>query len=185
MIVLAMITYTLPFLTGNPDAAERSGGIGIWAFWLQVGGMIGMTMAFAAAGVARSTWSGSWASATWRRQQKLQVHFLMLLATGAGLHRRASRSSSGTSSSSTPRAPTRRPPPPPPAPPPRPATDRPARRPRRPLPGRRGRLAASVAQRSPGSGTTGRSPLPPAASAGPMRSSTSRSTSFGSIGFVR
>ena len=50
MIVLAMITYAMPSLTGR-DERSLEGPIGIWAFWLMVGGMFGMTMAFAAAGM--------------------------------------------------------------------------------------------------------------------------------------
>jgi nitric oxide reductase subunit B len=53
MIVIAIATYALPFITGNEDAEERTGGIALWAFWLQVAGMTGMTMAFGAAGVAQ------------------------------------------------------------------------------------------------------------------------------------
>ena len=52
MIILAMVSYSLPYITGNPDAERRSRGIGIWSFWLQVAGMTGITMAFAAAGGA-------------------------------------------------------------------------------------------------------------------------------------
>ena len=53
MIVLAVITYALPAMTGHAES-ERESKVGLWAFWLQVGGMFGMTMAFAAAGIAQT-----------------------------------------------------------------------------------------------------------------------------------
>src|SRR5690606_41147887 len=52
MIVLAVITYAKPALTGQREPGRES-KLGLWAFWLQVGGMFGMTMAFAAAGIAQ------------------------------------------------------------------------------------------------------------------------------------
>ena len=83
MIVLAMINYSLPFITGNPSAGERRGGMGLWSFWLQVGGMTGMTMAFAAAGVSQVYMERILGIGYLNAQEKLQVHFQMLLATGA------------------------------------------------------------------------------------------------------
>ena len=53
MIVLAVITYALPAMTGHAES-ERESKVGLWAFWLQVGGMFGMTMAFAAAGITQT-----------------------------------------------------------------------------------------------------------------------------------
>ena len=44
MIVLAVITYAMPALMGHAES-QRESKIGLWAFWLQVGGMFGMTMA--------------------------------------------------------------------------------------------------------------------------------------------
>jgi nitric oxide reductase subunit B len=81
MIVLAMITYTLPYTTGNPDAERRQGGIGLWSFWLQVGGITGMTMAFAAAGVAQVYMERILGIGYLDAQEKIQVHIQMLLAT--------------------------------------------------------------------------------------------------------
>ncbi|NIP77765.1 MAG: nitric-oxide reductase large subunit [Gemmatimonadetes bacterium] len=80
MIVLGVITYSLPFLTGNPDAEERRGGLGLWSFWLQVGGMTGMTMAFAAAGVAQVYMERILGFGYLETQGKIQVHIQMLLA---------------------------------------------------------------------------------------------------------
>jgi nitric oxide reductase subunit B len=79
MIVLALITYALPYVSGNPDAEERHGGVGLWSFWLQVGGMTGMTMAFAAAGVAQVYMERILGFGYLDTQEKIQVHFQMLL----------------------------------------------------------------------------------------------------------
>ncbi|MFW5904996.1 MAG: cbb3-type cytochrome c oxidase subunit I [bacterium] len=81
MIVLAMIAYTLPFITGNPDTERRHGGIGLWSFWLQVGGITGMTMAFAAAGVAQVYMERILGIGYLDAQEKIQVHIQMLVAT--------------------------------------------------------------------------------------------------------
>lgn len=83
MIVLAIISYSMPFLTGNPDAEVRHSGIGLWAFWLQVGGMTGMTMAFAAAGIAQVYLERIMGVGYLDTQLKLGVHFQMLIATAA------------------------------------------------------------------------------------------------------
>jgi nitric oxide reductase subunit B len=82
MIVLGMITYALPGLTGraaDPPATPP----GLWAFWLQVAGMFGMTMAFATAGITQTYLERILGIGYLETQLKLQVHFLMLVATGA------------------------------------------------------------------------------------------------------
>ena len=82
MIVLGMITYALPGLTGRAeDLRETSAGL--WAFWLQVAGMFGMTMAFATAGITQTYLERILGIGYLETQLKLQVHFLMLVATGA------------------------------------------------------------------------------------------------------
>jgi nitric oxide reductase subunit B len=81
MIGLAFITYALPSLSGHPEA-RRESKAGLWAFWLQVGGMFGMTMAFAAAGIAQVYLERIMGFGYLETQQKIQVHFLMLIATG-------------------------------------------------------------------------------------------------------
>jgi nitric oxide reductase subunit B len=81
MIVLAMITYALPGLTGR-DETRLEGPVGIWAFWLMVGGMFGMTMAFATAGIAQTYLERIIGLGFLETQRKIQVHFLMLLGTG-------------------------------------------------------------------------------------------------------
>jgi nitric oxide reductase subunit B len=79
MISLAMITYALPHLTGRP---ARARGIGLWAFWLQVGGMFGMTMAFGAAGITQTYLERILGLGYLDTQREMQPHFLMLLGTG-------------------------------------------------------------------------------------------------------
>ncbi len=81
MIVLAVISYAAPSLWGYPQE-KRETGPGLWAFWLQVGGMFGMTMAFAAAGISQTYLERIMGLGYLQTQQKIQVHFLMLLATG-------------------------------------------------------------------------------------------------------
>ena len=81
MIVLGMITYAMPGLTGRPeDSRETSANV--WAFWLQIAGMFGMTMAFAAAGITQTYLERILSIGYLETQLKLQVHFLMLTATG-------------------------------------------------------------------------------------------------------
>lgn len=77
MIVLAVITYALPHFTGR--AEEREGVMGYWAFWLQVSGMLGMTMAFATAGIAQTYLERIMGLGYLETQLKIQVHFLMLI----------------------------------------------------------------------------------------------------------
>ena len=81
MIVLAMITYAAPGLFGHDQEAGES-PTGIWAFWLQMGGMFGMTMAFAAAGIGQTYLERILGLGYLETQHKIQVHFLMVLGTG-------------------------------------------------------------------------------------------------------
>jgi nitric oxide reductase subunit B len=81
MIVLGMITYALPGLTGRPEDSRETVA-GFWAFWLQVAGMFGMTMAFAAAGITQTYLERILSIGYLETQLKLQVHFLMLVGTG-------------------------------------------------------------------------------------------------------
>jgi nitric oxide reductase subunit B len=86
MIVLAMITYALPALTsgrGEADAAVPGGRrLGFLAFWLQLAGMFGMTMAFATAGIGQVYLERILGVGFLETQLKIQVHFLMLLGAG-------------------------------------------------------------------------------------------------------
>jgi nitric oxide reductase subunit B len=81
MIVLAVINYAMPALFGLDD--ESGSTVGLWAFWLQVAGMLGMTMAFAAAGIAQTYLERIMGVGFLETQHKIQVHFLMLIATGS------------------------------------------------------------------------------------------------------
>ncbi len=81
MITLAIITFTLPALTQREEGKGQK--LGYWAFWLMCGGMFGMTMAFAAAGVAQTYLERIMGLGYLETQLKIQVHMLML--TGAGI----------------------------------------------------------------------------------------------------
>ena len=81
MIVLALITYVLPYF--NNGRTARGTTSGYWAFWLQLAGMFGMTMAFAAAGIAQVYLERILGVGFLETQMKIQVHFLMLLAAGS------------------------------------------------------------------------------------------------------
>ena len=80
MINLAIISYALPGLTGRSDA-ERQTTLGLWAFWLMVGGMFGMTMALGAAGLGQTYLERILGFGYLEAQRKIQVHYLMWLAT--------------------------------------------------------------------------------------------------------
>ena len=82
MIVLAMISYALPALSGHKDE-KRENRFGLWSFWLQVAGMFGMTMAFATAGIVQTYLERILGFGYIETQQKIQVHFLMLIITGS------------------------------------------------------------------------------------------------------
>ncbi|MEO8406933.1 MAG: cbb3-type cytochrome c oxidase subunit I [Oxalobacteraceae bacterium] len=89
MIVMAVITYALPALTNNRRVEGSS--IGYWAFWLQIAGMFGMVLSFGTAGIGQVYLERILGLGYLDTQLKLQVHFLMLIATatlftlGAGL----------------------------------------------------------------------------------------------------
>lgn len=79
MIILAMITYALPGLTrGRPEGGTT---MGYWAFWLQLSGMFGMTLSFATAGIGQVYLERVMGMGYLDAQLKIQVHFLMLIAT--------------------------------------------------------------------------------------------------------
>ncbi len=81
MIVLAMITFALPSMA--PGHSERGSSIGYWAFWLQLGGMFGMTLSFATAGIGQVYLERILGMGYLDAQLKIQVHFVMLLATAS------------------------------------------------------------------------------------------------------
>ncbi len=80
MIVLAMITYVLPKMVRRP---EEGTSMGYWAFWLQLAGMFGMTLSFATAGLGQVYLERIMGMGYLDAQLKIQVHFLMLIATAS------------------------------------------------------------------------------------------------------
>jgi nitric oxide reductase subunit B len=81
MTVLAMVSYTLPHLTSDRKVDGNS--IGYWAFWMQVMGMFGMTLSFGTAGIGQVYLERILGLGYLDTQLKLQVHFLMLIATAS------------------------------------------------------------------------------------------------------
>jgi nitric oxide reductase subunit B len=81
MIVLAVIAYALPALTERGE--EETSPVGFWAFWLMVAGMFGMTLSFATAGIGQVYLERILGLGYLDTQLKLQVHFLMLVATAS------------------------------------------------------------------------------------------------------
>lgn len=76
MIVFAMIAYAMPLLTGRKI---YNNAIGFYAFWLSLIGMIGMTTAFAAAGVAQVYLERKVGLEFMVAQKEIEVHFLVLI----------------------------------------------------------------------------------------------------------
>jgi nitric oxide reductase subunit B len=66
-----------------PGHSERGSSIGYWSFWLQLGGMFGMTLSFATAGIGQVYLERILGMGYLDAQLKIQVHFLMLLATAS------------------------------------------------------------------------------------------------------
>lgn len=88
MIVFAAISYMMPNMTGRK---LYDSGNGLTAFWLSNIGMIGMTTAFAAAGVAQVYMERIMGMEFGDAQNEIQVHFLILVlcaslfTTGVGI----------------------------------------------------------------------------------------------------
>jgi nitric oxide reductase subunit B len=89
MIVFAIISYTLPNLTGRKLFDSMTG---LLAFWLSNIGMLGMTVAFGVAGVAQVYLERKVGLEFGDVQKEIQVHFLVLVtcatmfSTGVGLY---------------------------------------------------------------------------------------------------
>ncbi|WKB55945.1 cbb3-type cytochrome c oxidase subunit I [Eleftheria terrae] len=81
MIVMAMIAYALPQMA--PGRKEEGTQMGYWAFWLQLAGMFGMTLSFATAGIGQVYLERIMGLGYLDAQLKIQVHFLMLVATAS------------------------------------------------------------------------------------------------------
>ncbi len=88
MIVLAIISYTMPNLTGRKLFDSNTG---VFAFWLSNIGMLGMTVAFGVAGVAQVYLERKMGLDFGDVQKEIQVHFVVLavcatmFTTGIGL----------------------------------------------------------------------------------------------------
>lgn len=80
MIVMAMITYAMPSITRRPEGGTA---LGWWSFWLQLAGMFGMTLSFATAGIGQVYLERIMGLGYLDAQLKIQVHFLMLVATAS------------------------------------------------------------------------------------------------------
>ena len=76
MIVFAMIAYSLPQLTGRKLFNSITG---LYGFWLSLIGMLGMTTAFAAAGVAQVYLERRVGLEFMVAQKEIEVHFLVLI----------------------------------------------------------------------------------------------------------
>lgn len=76
MIVLAIISYTMPNMTGRKFYDSNNG---LMAFWLSNIGMIGMTTAFAAAGVAQVYLERIMGMDFGEAQKEIEVHFMILV----------------------------------------------------------------------------------------------------------
>jgi len=76
MIVFAMISYALPQLTGRKLYNSVTG---LYGFWLSLIGMLGMTTAFAAAGVAQVYLERRIGLDFMVAQKEIEVHFLVLI----------------------------------------------------------------------------------------------------------
>ena len=80
MLVLAIVSYAMPLLTGRK---VYQGMRGQYAFWLSNIGMLGMTTAFAAAGVAQVYLERKVGMNFMEVQNEISVHFIILV--GAAL----------------------------------------------------------------------------------------------------
>ncbi|MDB5919270.1 MAG: nitric oxide reductase [Massilia sp.] len=80
MIVMAMITYAAPSLTRRPEEGTT---MGYWSFWLQLGGMFGMTLSFATAGIGQVYLERIMGLGFLDTQLKIQIHFVMLIITAS------------------------------------------------------------------------------------------------------
>lgn len=89
MIVLAIISYALPNLTGRKLYDTFGSRM---AFWLSNIGMLGMTIAFGVAGVAQTYLERRYSMDFMKVQLEIQVHFVVLVilatvfATGIGFY---------------------------------------------------------------------------------------------------
>ncbi|HBC05231.1 MAG TPA: nitric-oxide reductase large subunit, partial [Aequorivita sp.] len=76
MIVLAIISYSLPNMTGRKFYDGVRGRV---AFWTANIGMIGMTMAFGVAGVAQVYLERKFGMEFMAVQKEISIHFVVLI----------------------------------------------------------------------------------------------------------
>ena len=76
MIVLAIISYALPNLTGRKRYQNATG---MTAFWLSNIGMLGMTVAFGVAGVAQVYMERKMKMEFMEVQNEISIHFVVLI----------------------------------------------------------------------------------------------------------
>ncbi|MCB9361072.1 MAG: cbb3-type cytochrome c oxidase subunit I [Flavobacteriales bacterium] len=81
MIVLAIIAYAMPNLTGRK---LYNNNMTMYAFWLSNIGMIGMTVAFGVAGVAQVYMERIMGVDFMETQKEIQPHFLVLVLCATG-----------------------------------------------------------------------------------------------------
>lgn len=81
MIVIAIISYAMPNLTGRK---LYNNSISQYAFWLSNIGMIGMTVAFGVAGVAQVYLERILGVDFMETQKEIEPHFLVLVLTATG-----------------------------------------------------------------------------------------------------
>ena len=81
MIVLAIIAYAMPNITGRK---LFNNGISQYAFWLSNIGMIGMTVAFGVAGVAQVYLERILGVDFMETQKEIEPHFLVLVLCASG-----------------------------------------------------------------------------------------------------
>ena len=79
MVVFAMISYAMPQMTGRK---LYDGWVPEWAFWIANIGMIGMTGAFAVAGVAQVYMERKVGMDFLDVQEAIEVHFFGLVLAG-------------------------------------------------------------------------------------------------------
>jgi nitric oxide reductase subunit B len=80
MLILAMISYSMPLLTGRKIYNNK---VGIYAFWLSNIGMFGMTVSFAVAGIVQVYLERKFGMDFMAVQKEIEVHFVMLLLMGS------------------------------------------------------------------------------------------------------
>ncbi len=76
MVVLAIISYSMPIMTGRK---YYDSSVGLFAFWLSNIGMLGMTVAFGVAGVAQVYMERKMGLDFGDVQKEIEVHFGVLL----------------------------------------------------------------------------------------------------------